>query len=341
MLTVATAALWADDLRIARAADHFDPPARTDPLVNSTPDAAADIADVYVWHTTDSLVIAVTFAGPQVNTLPAIYDRDVLYTINISNAGSPTDPEIQIRWRFGKDGTNAGVQVTGLPDGGPPLEGPVEQTLTRGAIQVRAGLYDDPFFFDLQGFRETRSTGTLSFRSDRNFFAGQNDTANVVVPDTIKVDLTRPAGFPNGRRLTDSVIDLELAYLFLDVAKQGVNVLTNLPLGPQANDVPFRANFPYLAPPQGNPPGLTPGGTNFNFRTDAPSAYVQVDRMGNPAVATAVIGSSAKTAYNDDSPAIDGTLKYVPEIGNTLTALTNALADDFTRLGLTLCAKGA
>ena len=26
-----------------------------------------------------------------------VYDRDVLYTINISNAGFPTDPEIQIQ----------------------------------------------------------------------------------------------------------------------------------------------------------------------------------------------------------------------------------------------------
>src|SRR5262249_41193946 len=46
--------------------------------------------------------------------------------------------------------------------------------------------------------------------------------ANSVVPDTIKIDLSQPAGFPNGRRLTDQVIDTELAWLFLDVASQGV-----------------------------------------------------------------------------------------------------------------------
>ena len=38
--------------------------------------------------------------------------------------------------------------------------------------------------------------------------------ANIVVPDTLKVDFNQPSGFPNGRRLTDSVI--ELAWLFLD-----------------------------------------------------------------------------------------------------------------------------
>lgn len=164
----------------AIAADHLDPPARTDPAVDSSPDKAADIADIYVWHTAENLVMALTFAGPQATDLPATYDRDVLYTINISNAGAPTDPEIQIRFRFGQDGTKSGVEVTGLPDGGGALVGPVEQTLSRNGMLLRAGLYDDPFFFDLQGFRETRATGTLSFDKNRNFFAGQNLTAMVV-----------------------------------------------------------------------------------------------------------------------------------------------------------------
>lgn len=165
--------------------------------------------------------------------------------------------------------------------------------------------------------------------------------ANLVVPDTIKDDLSKPSGFPNGRRLTDPVIDLTLAFLFIDIGKHGADALAKIPVNPAGNDLQFRAAFPYLAAPQGNPPGLTPGGTTFSFRTDPVSSYVQVDRMGMPAVATAVIGSSAKTGYNDDSPGVDGTRKYVPEIQNTLTALTNALADDFGRLGLTVCAKGA
>lgn len=180
LLSAAALTLSATDWR-ASAADHFDSPPRTDPLVSPRPDLAADIADIYVWRQNDNLVLAYTFAGPQPLDRPPTYDRDVLYTVNISNAGFPTDPEIQIRFRFGRDAAgNVGVEVTGLPDGGGPLVGPVEQTLSRGGILTRAGLYDDPFFFDLQGFRETRSTGTLSFRSDRSFFTGQNDTAMVL-----------------------------------------------------------------------------------------------------------------------------------------------------------------
>jgi hypothetical protein len=165
----------------ARAADHLDPPTRTDPAFDTTPDRSADIADIYVWHTDANLVMALTFAGPAPAGQKPTYDRDILYTINISNRNSPTDPEVQIRFRFGQDAAgNTGVEISGLPDGGPPLVGPVETTLTRNGIQARAGLYDDPFFFDLQGFKETRSTGTLAFVNTRNFFAGQNDTAMVV-----------------------------------------------------------------------------------------------------------------------------------------------------------------
>jgi hypothetical protein len=177
---LATAAAFLAVDRGLFAADHLDPPARTDPAADSNPDVAADIADVYAWHTATNVIIAVTFAGPQPGSRPPTYDRDVLYTINISNNSVPFDPEFRIRFRFGFNGQAVGVQFTGVPGSSGPIEGPVETNLVQGPVVVRAGLFDDPFFFDLQGFRETRSTGKLSFRSDRSFFTGQNDTAVVV-----------------------------------------------------------------------------------------------------------------------------------------------------------------
>ncbi len=72
-----------------------------------------------------------------------------------------------------------------------------------------------------------------------------------VIPDTLKIDLTMPAGFPNGRGLTDQVIDVTLALVLLDLTVMGQTVTTfaGLPLNPPANDVEFLAEFPYLAPP--------------------------------------------------------------------------------------------
>jgi hypothetical protein len=166
--------------RPTRAADHLDPPARTDPDVDSTPDMPADIADVYAWHTASSVIIAVTFSGPQSTALPASYDRDVLYTINVSNDSVATTPEYKIETRFGQDGAANGVQIAGLPGVTGTIVGPVESNLNKDGVLARAGLFDDPFFFDLQGFRTTRSTGVLSFNKNRNFFAGQNLTAIVL-----------------------------------------------------------------------------------------------------------------------------------------------------------------
>ena len=165
-----------------RAADHFDPPGRTDPAVDTTPDLPADIADVYAWHTGDNLNLSVTFAGPNVNTAPAFYDRNVLYRVNVSTAAPDDTPEVVIRVRFGP-GTRPnefGVRFEGVPGVTGTIEGPVETTLVKDGVQARAGLFDDPFTFDLQGFREIRPTGQVRFNNTRDFFDKQNDTAFVL-----------------------------------------------------------------------------------------------------------------------------------------------------------------
>ncbi len=162
--------------------------------------------------------------------------------------------------------------------------------------------------------------------------------ASLVVPDTVTIDLNAPSGFPNGRRLTDSVIDITLAVLFLDLKQEPATRFTSLPLGPQANDVPFRPNFPYLAPAQGTPPVAPTVTSGFAFRTDAPSAYTRVDRMGMPAVATVVISPSSKLRYNDGDPLNDDQLNYYPDINATLKAFADALSDDFAAAGLKMCA---
>ena len=161
--------------RWVTAADHFDPPARVGPVVGQTIDIAADIADVYAFHDPANVYIALDFAGPANAGLPAVYDRNVVYTINVSNQGLRTDAEIPIEIRFGFDGVFPGVQITGLPGG--TITGPVETNIVRpNGIIVRVGLFDDPFFFDQQGFIETRQTGTLAFNNQRTPFHGRNDT---------------------------------------------------------------------------------------------------------------------------------------------------------------------
>lgn len=163
--------------------------------------------------------------------------------------------------------------------------------------------------------------------------------AGAVVPDTLTLNLAAASGFPNGRKLADPVIDVTLAVIFLDLTKNGAGTLAGLPLNPPANDLSFPASFPFLAGPQGTPV-LAPGtGSGFTFRSNAPNGYTRVDRMGMPAVATALIGSDMKIAYNDASPAEDAAGTFVPELSKQLTGLTNALADDLVGAGLSPCAK--
>ena len=163
----------------------------------------------------------------------------------------------------------------------------------------------------------------------------------MIIPDTLKLDFSRPSGFPNGRDLDDPVVDILLSMLFLDYGVTGQSTMTfaNLPLNPPGNDRPFSTTFPFLAPPQGTPPLAATTGTSFDFRTDPDSAFVQVDRMGVPAVATALIGSPTKTPYNDASPPTDVAGQFRADETAQLTNLMNAIGDDLVDLGLRICAR--
>lgn len=83
---------------------------------------------------------------------------------------------------------------------------------------------------------------------------------NLVVPDTLTLDTTMPAGFPNGRQLADRAMDITLAVVLLDLTVEGQGPTTFFDLDPEmagdqslnpaANDVAFNDAFPYLADAQ-------------------------------------------------------------------------------------------
>lgn len=168
----------------ATAADHLDPPARVDITVTPGLDQAADIADVYAWHqgtgTSARLVTILTFAGPNepIAGQATPCDPDVLYSIHINNGSTQFD----IRARFAEDDVgNCFVQLAGVPGAGAgTFEGPTDRPFRRRGVDVFAGLRDDPFFFDLTGFRQTLTSGTIMMINDRDFFSGKNTSALVL-----------------------------------------------------------------------------------------------------------------------------------------------------------------
>jgi hypothetical protein len=156
------------------AGDHAEAPAVEN-------DKAADIADIYAWHTdAGSLVMALTFGGYALAGDPPTYDPDVLYGFHIdTNADNTAD--LNVWARFGEDAAgNWGIQVVDVPGATGPIEGEVDTVIEAEGIKVFAGLRDDPFFFDKEGYLMTLSTGTVSFDSSRDFALLQNATAIVV-----------------------------------------------------------------------------------------------------------------------------------------------------------------
>lgn len=192
----------------------------------------------------------------------------------------------------------------------------------------------------------TPTASALKYDSTNCFtqpIPGQNgaNLKSFIVPDTLKIDLTRSTRFPNGRHPSDPVVDILLGISLLDVnvTGQGPNTLANVPLDPPGNDKFFLLTFPFLATPNGTPQVASGTGSGFNFRTDPDSAFISVDRMGNPAIATTFVSSSKKVAYNDDTPAGDATNeKYFSEYVSELNKLFGLIGDDVEGLGLKICA---
>lgn len=176
---------------------------------------------------------------------------------------------------------------------------------------------------------------------------GGQTVAQTIIPDTVTINYALPQGFPNGRHPVDPVIDITLAMIFLDLDAPGQNLHTvaDVPLNPdetQDRDAErLRTSFPWLGPPRGSPPLSGTNGTSFNFRTESPDdpGYVKVERMGAPAVGTALISSEIDVAYNEGTPAEDLEGEFRLELVEELEILTDDLGDDLIDLGLTLCAS--
>lgn len=174
----------------AEAADHLDPPARTNPdAMPPGTDRNADIADVFAWvrgtGASRTAVLAMSFSGPNAPSasqeVPC--DANVVYSIHLDNDGDTAlDPTSTIEMRLGEDSEgNCFYRLSGVPGAGSdPIVGAVGYTRQVGETSAYVGLRADAFFFDLTGFRTTLSTGSLSFVNDRDFFAAKNTPVLVV-----------------------------------------------------------------------------------------------------------------------------------------------------------------
>jgi hypothetical protein len=177
------------------AADHVDAPGLTPPGGN----LQLDLTDIYAWRARNgNTVLAMNVNGLTAKGKRPVFasgspsvarTKAVTYWWRIDNDGDAT-ADVNIGVSFGK-ANKAGVQeLTVRRNGKILVEGQTSPgksvTLNRnGAVRAYAGLREDPFFFDLDGFINILSKeagksflGCTSPRTD--FFAGRNVSSIVL-----------------------------------------------------------------------------------------------------------------------------------------------------------------
>lgn len=169
LLSCAVAATLAQSVS---AADHNDPgrvqssELRPGFTTDDPGDPAADIADLFAFHTTQqTLVIILTW---RTNTgFDLMLDPSVLYGIHVDANGNG-DADFNIFTRYGKQANGSegwGAQIRGLPGRASPLVLPVGAALDTVDLKVLTGLFDDPFVFDFDGFINGLSIGGISAKN--------------------------------------------------------------------------------------------------------------------------------------------------------------------------------
>ena len=147
----AVLALAAGIASSANAADHRDgPKVRSDP--------STDINDVYAWMQGGKLVLAMT-VSPLAST-GSKFSNAATYTFHVNRSAgygmAQTETTIVCEFDAAQTiqcwaGDSAAEYVTGNAS---PAAG---ITTASGKFKVHAGLHDDPFFFNLEGFNDARA----------------------------------------------------------------------------------------------------------------------------------------------------------------------------------------
>jgi len=194
-LAAALAAVVSGGPRSSAAADHLDAPGLTPPGGN----LQLDLTDVYAFRARNgNTVLAMNVNGLTAPGKRPVFasgapsvakTRGVTYWLRVDNNGDAV-PDVNLGVSFSK-ASSKGVQVIKVTRNGKMLlsgktsPGKAVTLNRKGAIRAYAGLRDDPFFFDLDGFINILSNeagksflGCTGARTD--FFAGKNVSSIVL-----------------------------------------------------------------------------------------------------------------------------------------------------------------
>jgi hypothetical protein len=150
--------------QLALAADHLDGPA-------AKADHAADITDIYAWMSADAKTMYLVMNVFPMASTTSKFSNAVQYVFHTNSKNSFTDTalassQVNIICTFDAN------QKVSCWAGGEYVNGDASSTAGissgSGKLKVFAGLRDDPFFFNLDGFNKVADTvksakGTLTF----------------------------------------------------------------------------------------------------------------------------------------------------------------------------------
>jgi hypothetical protein len=154
---------------VVHAADHRDGPRITD--LNSTMAGSLDLNDLYIFvsPTNRNNTVLVQTMSPGAGIVgPGTFFPGASYELRISNDGDPLTDEIVFRTTFSspdssgrqrfvifRDDVNGGTKVF--------ASGITSRTVsTRGGAKATAGIFDDPFFFDVNATARANRELTLT-----------------------------------------------------------------------------------------------------------------------------------------------------------------------------------
>ncbi len=200
-------------------------------------DTRADLADFYAFQSPAdaSRTVFIVTTNPAAGILsPDTFSAGVTYNVEVYN-DDDFKPDVLFTVKFDKP-KNGGQNVKLKSKGGSDLfqaRGPVGGDLDLGnGGKFTSGLFDDPFFFDLVGFK----TGHLQAAGGKDFFAGTNVSAFVIeVPTVALTRLPRTIIATRARAKKGAVdtIGRPLVSTFFISDPQARNVFNATPLAKQ------------------------------------------------------------------------------------------------------------
>lgn len=128
---------------------------------------------------------------------PNAYDPNVVYGIHfdsdsgfVSRQISRAEHTVYARFGYDREKRAWGLMLEGLPN----EDGDWEETVvvpvgrehrTASGVRIQAGLYDDPFYFDLDAFFDSLepygdAAATMGYRTDHDTLAGRN-SKNIII----------------------------------------------------------------------------------------------------------------------------------------------------------------